>query len=391
MLRDAGRFELSRRDGHAELPRPSFADRFGRAPDVVARAPGRVNLIGEHTDYSGGFVLPMAIPLETTVEIALREDRRVRAFSADVRRGEIAEYQLGSEARGGSWLDYVQGVTWALAGSHPLEAGFDLRVATEIPLGSGLSSSAALEVALLRGLREALGLGLSDLEIALLGRRAENDLVGAPVGIMDQVASSLADERTALFLDTRSLSYERIPFPPGVDLVVIDSGFSHGHAGGEYRTRRAECERAAALLGVPELRDAGPGEERRLMDLPEPLGRRARHVVSENARVLQAASALRANDPEHLGALFYASHQSMRDDYEISIPEIDLLVELARADTQVIGARLTGGGFGGSVVMLARGGEGAAAARRIAAAYAARTGGSPAVLLPPARSTEESS
>lgn len=341
-----------------------------------------MNLIGEHTDYSGGFVLPMAIPLGTTVEIGLREDRRVRAFSANLEREGVCEYTLGSEARGRGWLDYVQGVTWALAQSHPLPVGFDLRLVTDIPLGSGLSSSAALEVALLRGLRDALALGLDDVTVALLGRRAENDFVGAPVGIMDQFASSLADDRTALFVDTRSLAYERIPFPSSLELVVINSGISHSHAGGEYRTRREECERAAALLGVPELRDVGPEAEPRLADLPEPLNRRARHVVSENARVLLAVSALRAEDPARLGALFYASHESMRDDFEISIPEIDLLVELARADADVFGARLTGGGFGGSVVVLARAGRGAVAAHRITAACAAQGGGTPVVLLP---------
>ena len=370
------------RDRDQESGQASFADLFGRAPGTIARAPGRVNLIGEHTDYSGGFVLPMAIPLRTTVEIGLREDRQVRAFSASLAREGIAEYTLGSEARGRGWLDYVQGVTWALALGGPLPAGFDLRVATDIPLGSGLSSSAALEVALLRGLRDAFALDLDDVEIARLGRRAENDLVGAPVGILDQFASSLADERTALFVDTRSLAYERIPFPAAAELVVIDSGISHSHAGGEYRTRRDECERAAALLGVPELRDVGPGEEPRIAGLPATLDRRARHVVSENARVLLAVAEMRAEDPGTLGALFDASHRSLRDDFEVSIPEIDLLVELARADAGVFGARLTGGGFGGSVIALARAGEGAAAAHRIAAACAARGGRPPTVLLP---------
>ena len=374
---------MSDRDRDQESGQPSFADLFGRAPGTVARAPGRVNLIGEHTDYSGGFVLPMAIPLQTTVEIRLREDRQVRAFSVSPpARGGIDEYTLGSEARGRGWLDYVQGVTWALALDRPLPVGFDLRVATDIPLGSGLSSSAALEVALLRGLRDAFALDLDDVEIARLGRRAENDLVGAPVGILDQFASSLADERTALFVDTRSLAYERIPFPAAAELVVIDSGISHSHTGGEYRTRRAECERAAALLGVQELRDVGPAEEPRIAGLPAPLDRRARHVVSENARVLLAVAALRAEDPARLGALFDASHRSLRDDFEVSIPEIDLLVELARSDAAVFGARLTGGGFGGSVIALARAGEGAAAAHRIAAACAARGVRAPTVLLP---------
>jgi galactokinase len=363
---------------------PSFTELFGRPPETAARAPGRVNLIGEHTDYNGGYVLPMATPQETRIELARRPDREVRVHSNNIGHEARPEsYWLGKEARRGQWIDYVQGVTAALAGAGLQPSGFEALIASDVPLGSGLSSSAALEVALLRALRSAFAWTLGDVELALLAQRAENGFVGAPVGVMDPMAVSLADVRNALFLDTRSLAYELVPFPPGADLVILHSGIAHDNARGDYRTRRAECERAAELFGVPQLRDLSPADLPRIEQLPEPLGRRARHVVTENARVLAAVRAMRAGDVGSLGELFYESHRSMRDDFEVSIPEIDLLVDLARKDPAAYGARLTGGGFGGSVVMLAKPGSGRAMAERIARVYRARTGISASVLLPP--------
>ncbi len=361
---------------------PDFADLFGRAPDIVEDAPGRVNLIGEHTDYTGGFVLPLAIPQRTRVEVAIREDRLVRAFSANVPGDGTLQYRLGAEARGRGWLDYVQGTTAALASVVPELPGFELRIRSTVPLGSGLSSSAALEVALLRALRNALKIDLDDVTLARLARSAENDLVGAPVGIMDPMAANLAGERTALFLDTRSLAFERVPLPPEAELVVINSGVSHRHASGEYRVRRAECERAAALLGVRELRDVGEEDLGRLRALPEPIDRRARHVITENARVLRAVEAMRAGDLQGLGCLLDASHSSLRNDFEVSTPEVDVLVAIAQREPGVFGARITGGGFGGSIVALAAAGSGPVAAARIAASYAAETGRTPGVLVP---------
>jgi len=347
----------------------------------MASAPGRVNLIGEHTDYNGGFVLPAAIPQRTTVELARRDDDLVRAFSVQL-PGPVLSYRLGEEARRGHWLDYVQGVTQALAVAGHAR-GFDLRITSEVPLGSGLSSSAALEVALLRGLRTAFSLPIDDVSLALLAYRGETGLVGAPVGVMDPFACHFADERTALLLDTRSLEFERIPLPTDCAMIVIYSGVDHelGASDG-YRSRRGECERAASLLGVASLRELGPDAGPRIAALPGPLNRRVRHVIEENARVQQAARALWANDLLRLGALFYASHRSMRDDYEVSVPEIDTLVELARAEPAIYGARLTGGGFGGSVVMLTRPADAAAIADRIAGQYTLATGRSPRVLVP---------
>ena len=362
---------------------PDFATLFGGPPAVTADAPGRVNLIGEHTDYNGGFVLPTAIPQRCHVELAPRPGDRVRVWtSADDRAAGPASYRLGEETPAGGWLDYVQGITQTLRrDGHRLQA-FDARIDSAVPPGSGLSSSAALSVSLMRALRRALGLDLDDVRLARLGQRSENEFVGAQVGIMDPMAASLADEGTALFLDARSLAFERVPLPAGADLIVLHSGVAHNHAAGDYNTRRAECERACALLGVGLLRDLGPADRPRVEALPEPLRRRARHVVTENERVGHAVAAMRGGDLGRLGELFYASHASMRDDYEVSVPEIDLVVELARADAAVYGARLTGGGFGGSVVMLARRGEGRDAAGRIAAEYARRSGCRPKVLVP---------
>lgn len=403
----------------------AFLARFGYAPRVTASAPGRVNLIGEHTDYNGGYVLPTAIPQRTHVALAPRDDARVRVASAafdaaadppadappDTESGwtpgrsssppahggrgqgaggrsqgapfsRIWHYTLGVEAPGRGWLDYVQGVTAALRAVGHALGGFDAYVSSTVPMGSGLASSAALEVALLRALRKAFALPLDDVALAQVGQRAENDFVGARVGIMDQLAASLADAGTALFLDTRTLAHERLPLPADADLVVLDSGIQHQHASGDYNARRAECERACALLGVGQLRDLSLADLPRIAALPEPLGRRARHVVTENARVLDAVAALRAGDLARLGALFYASHASQRDDYAVSIPEIDLLVALAADNPDVFGARLTGGGFGGSVVLLARAGGGWAVAERVARAYAERSGRAATVRLP---------
>jgi galactokinase len=347
---------------------------------VFGEAPGRVNLIGEHTDYNGGFVLPASIPQTTRVALTPDSSRKAEVFSATL--GDRQCYLIGEEQPGRGWLDYVQGLTSMLLKAGHAVGGFAASVESTVPMGSGLSSSAALEISLLRALRDAFDLALSDEDLARLGQRAENEFVGAPVGIMDQMACSFADQSHALFLDTRTLGYERVPIPAGGALIVINSGVAHQHAGGDYRTRRAECERAAALLDVPQLRDAGLDDLARISRLPDPLSRRARHVVSENARVLETVAALRASDLPAVGRLFSASHASMRDDFEVSVPAVDGLVEIAESQAGVYGARLTGGGFGGSIVALA-GPEGVrAAAERIAAEYTRRSGHQATVLVP---------
>ena len=362
---------------------PAFRVLFAREPTARAEAPGRVNLIGEHTDYNGGFVLPTAIPQRTRVELARRDDSRARIASADIPGGtELVEYLVGEEAPRRRWEDYVMGVTHVLREAGHLIGGFDARVESSVPIGSGLSSSAALEVSMLRALRAAFTLPVDDVELARLGRRAENDFVGAPVGIMDQMAASLADEGTALFIDTRTLQFERVALPAECDIVVVNSGLTHDHAGGEYRVRRSECEEASRRLGVRELRDLDASDLQRVESLPEPLHRRVRHVITENARVLSAVDAMRRGDLERLGSLFVASHTSMRDDFEVSLPEIDFMVASAREHADVFGARLTGGGFGGSIVALARRGAGIRAARHVVDRCMARYHIRPTVLVP---------
>jgi galactokinase len=357
---------------------PSFEDLFGVSPEVSTDAPGRVNLIGEHTDYNGGFVLPAAIPQRTRVEAAARSDRMVRLWSAQFPDQEPQVFTLGEETLTRGWVDYVKGITRQLvAGSI---RGFDARIASDVPVGSGLSSSAALEIAAGRAIRKLFALPIDDVELARMGQRAETDFVGAPIGIMDQMACSLADTTAALFLDTRTLEYERVLLPPQAALVVIDSGVTHDHAAGDYRVRRGECTEAARQLGVRELRDvddAGLAER-----LPPPLDRRARHVITENARVLATVEALKAGDCVRAGELFAASHTSMRDDFEMSVVAIDTLVQIASSVQGVYGARLTGGGFGGSIVALVDGSTALTTADRIVAAYRRQTGNDGRRLVP---------
>jgi galactokinase len=358
--------------GPASTPPPGAA--------LHGSAPGRVNLIGEHTDYNEGYVLPVPIPQQTHVELGLREDRRVSVRSTE--QVDAGEYELGAEARRGGWLDYVQGVTRALRSAGHGISGFTARISSTVPMGAGLSSSAALEVALLRALRTAFSLPLSDVDIARLGQASEVDFVGVPVGIMDQMACSVGRPGRALFLDTRTLETRDVPVPQAFELVVIASGLVHAHDAGDYRTRRAECEQAVQRLGCRSLRDVTLDELERNRALDPVLRKRARHVISENARVLETVEALQALDRSRLRTLFMASHASMRDDYQVSVAEIDRLVALAEQTPGVIGARLTGGGFGGSVVMLAEREGAADAARSIASSYQQETGRTPRVLLP---------
>ena len=361
----------------------TFAEVFGGEPAATARAFGRVILVGDHTDYNGGFVLPALIPQSAVATVAPNDGDEVRVWSRELSLGHAFEtYQLGGERPMQTWVDYVQGVTVALRSAGHIVPGFDLALASDVPLGSGLSSSAALEVSLLRALRQLFSLRIDDVEVARLGRAAETDFVGAPIGIMDQMASSLGRPGVALFIDTRTLVTETVALPDGTALIVINSGVAHQHAHGDYRTRRAECERAAALLGVTELREIGVDQLERVNALGSPLDRRARHVVTENQRVLDAVEAMRAGNAARLGALFTASHVSQRDDYQCSVEAVDLLVDLALAQPSVFGARLTGGGFGGSIVALSRAQDAARTARDIAGEYDRRAGGHATVLVP---------
>ncbi|MEO7274769.1 MAG: galactokinase [Vicinamibacterales bacterium] len=354
---------------------------FDRPAAAQASAPGRVNLMGDHTDYNAGLVLPAAIPQRTEVEIAGRTDRLVRLWSDQFAAEGIVEYELGSETPGRGWVDYVAGVTQQLA-KVGLSAGFEARLTSAVPLGSGLSSSASLEIAMSRAIRAVHALDIDDVALARAAQRAEVEFVGAPVGLMDQMACSMADERAALFLDTLDLHYERVPLPDTVALVVIHSGLSHHNVGGGYAERRQQCDHAAARLGVGTLRELDVSDMARVEQLPDPLSRRVRHVITENARVLATVAALRAGDLAHAGRLFNASHASLRDDYNVSIPQVDRLVELASRGRGCYGARMTGGGFGGSIVALAEPDAANRLASETADSYQHATGVRARVILP---------
>ena len=363
-----------------------FSEFYGAEPAITTSAPGRVNLIGEHTDYNGGFVLPTAIPQRTRVELTPNSSRRARVYSGNI-PNSFKEFQIGAEIKQHKWTDYIQGVCKIVreALGDGAILGFDARVESTVPMGSGLSSSAALEVSFFKALRKAFKLPLTDIEIAKLCQKVENEFVGARVGIMDPMACALADQGTALFLDTRSMETRKVHLPDGVELIVINSGVSHSNVGGDYNTRRAECEKACAELKIHELRDLGIQDLPRLQNLPQVLLKRVRHVITENQRVLDAVNIIETDEAgagEKLGKLFYESHQSMRDDYAVSIPEIDTLVEIAMQDADVYGARLTGGGFGGSIVCLAKIGKATEASRRIVAEYNGKTGRRGTILVP---------
>ncbi|WKD30798.1 galactokinase [Streptomyces xanthophaeus] len=338
-----------------------FRQLYGYPPEGVWAAPGRVNLIGEHTDYNDGFVLPFALPQRTEVAVARRTDRILRVHSADVPAGavtlDLADLDPARPPQGdASWAAYPAGVVWALLDAGLPVGGADLHVRSDVPAGAGLSSSAALEVATGLALTDLYGITLTRPELAALARRAENAYVGVPCGIMDQTASACATEGHALHLDTRSLEQRHIPFDcaaAGLRLLVIDTRVKHALADGAYGRRRASCHRAAGALGLPALRDLPYEElEQALARLDDPVQRkRARHVVTENERVLKIEALLRAGRLRETGPLLTQGHLSLRDDYEVSCPELDLAVATANA-AGAYGSRMTGGGFGGSALSL---------------------------------------
>jgi galactokinase len=368
-------------------PAASFEALFQRPCEANESSPGRVNLIGDHTDYNGGYVLPMVLPQQTSVEGARRDDRRVKVWSQNVDPAAgWADYVLGGERRVGDWVDYVQAATAVLAQEGYALPGLDLRVVSSVPLGAGLSSSAALLVAILRVCRSLLHRDVPDETIARLAHRAETEWVGAPVGVMDQMVCALGRRGFAFFLDTATLDYRHIPLPASVDWVVIHSGVHHSHATGGYAQRRHECEDASRRLGVRWLRDLeGQGRRTvlsRIEELPPPLSTRARHVILENERVLAAVELLKAGDLTAFGSLMNASHASLRDDFAVSTRETDLLVELAQAEPATYGARLTGGGFGGSVVVAVKDGTARDVGAQVASHYRRQSGQAGIVLLP---------
>ncbi|MCX4994169.1 galactokinase [Streptomyces longwoodensis] len=350
----------------AQQVRARFTELYGTEPGGVWSAPGRVNLIGEHTDYNDGFVMPFALPHTAVAAVARRDDGVLRLHSEDV-EGGVAELALADLAPGTDrdWTAYPAGVVWALREAGHAVTGADVHLASTVPAGAGLSSSAALEVVVALALNDLYELGLQRWQLARLCQRAENVYVGAPTGIMDQTASACCEEGHALFLDTRDLSQRQIPFDlaaEGMRLLVVDTRVKHAHNEGEYGKRRSGCEQGAALLGVDALRDV-PFD-----DLDEALARLrteagnapdaeevvrlVRHVVTEDHRVERVVSLLESGDTRAIGPVLTEGHASLRDDFRVSCPELDLVVDTALA-AGALGARMTGGGFGGSAIVLA--------------------------------------
>ena len=322
-------------------------------PEGVAIAPGRVNLIGEHTDYNDGFVLPVALDRTVRIAFRARDDRLVRAATG--LRHESREFTLDrlDPQRIRGWAAYIAGVAWALAGDGIALRGADLEIESDVPNGAGLSSSAALEVACGLALATVAGASLDAARIATLCRRAENDFVGVACGVMDQMASACAREGHAVFLDCRSLAIEHVPIPASVAIVVIDTGARRSLASSEYNLRRAACERVAAALSVAALRDTTLAQLESARDAIDPNDcRRAAHVIAENDRVLRTVAALRTGDVAAVGRLLVESHTSLRDLYEVSSPELDAAVDAAMSQPGCLGARMTGAGFGGCAVAL---------------------------------------
>jgi galactokinase len=342
-----------------------------------------VNLIGEHTDDNGGYVLPLVLPLLTRVELALRADRTVQAASTTVAEGRTpVSYDIGRERRTGHWIDCVQGVTLALAAEGHRPSGFDLLISSHVPIRCGLSSSAALEVALLRALGMAEGWQLDDLAIARFAHQGEADLMDGAAGMTASLACSLGQPSHALFVQAATLETLRVPMPASVEIGLVHAGLDDARESGYYERRRSECAAAAAALGVSSLGQLSVGDLDRIAFLPTPLNRRAQHVITENARVLQAVGALTADHPMAMGALIRASHHSSSTDFEASLPAIDRLVAMADDEPLVFGARLTGRGRGGTILLLCRGGAALSAARRVAVRAGEDRELHPRVLLP---------
>jgi galactokinase len=353
----------------------AFRRRFGGKPEGWARAPGRVNLIGEHTDYNDGFVLPMAIDRDIWVAFRPRPDRTVRLWSFDFK--QASEFSLDAFARDPSalWSNYVRGVAWALAKQNIALRGMDAVLQGNVPLGAGLSSSAALEVAAGLAFLASSGESLPLPDLALACQRAENEFVGNRCGIMDQFVSALGRAGHALFLDCRTLEHQHVALPEGYRIVVANSMVRRALVDSAYNERRAQCETAARILGVKALRDADEGMLREAsLELAGTAYQRARHVITENVRVLKAVDAMRQGDAETFGALMDRSHASLRDDYEVSCRELDALVEIARRQPGCPGARMTGAGFGGCTVNLVESGAVDAFVPDLREGYRAATG-----------------
>ena len=343
-----------------ELSKKLFTEKYQTAPTLNVYAPGRVNIIGEHTDYNDGFVMPCAINYGTSISGTPRQDHLFSVFAADLQESDEFRLDQPIEPKANAkWTGYVRGVVKFIQERCPeFTQGADLVISGNVPHSSGLSSSASLEIAVGKFCQQLGNLPLSNTDIALIGQKAENQFVGANCGNMDQLISALGQAEHLLMIDCRSLETQPTPVPENVAIIIVNSHVKHDLVTGEYNTRRQQCEAAAKFFGVKALRDVSVAQfsekEAELTALDPEMAKRARHVITENQRVLDAVQALNKGDISRLGQLMNASHLSMRDDFEITTPEIDYLVELAQSVIGTSGgARMTGGGFGGCIVALA--------------------------------------
>ena len=360
--------------------RRGFADRFGGEPTLLVRSPGRVNLLGEHTDYNQGLVLPMAIDRSVWIAARPRDDERVVVRSLDF--NEEGSADLSRLQRGSGWFEYVKGTAWAMAGAGYRLRGFEGVLAGEIPMGAGLSSSAALEMAAARVFAAVSGVTWDPPVAARLGQAAENGWVGVQCGIMDPLIVAAGRDGQALLIDCRDLATRAVPLPRGALVVVLDTSTRRGLVTSAYNDRRAQCEEAARFFGRASLRAVSLEElETRWNELPDPLRRRARHVITENERTLAAADALASGDKARAGRLMVESHRSLRDDFGVSSDRLDAMVETAREVDGCYGARMTGAGFAGCAVALVEESAAPTFVETVQRRYRHRTGLEPAVYV----------
>lgn len=352
----------------------AFQEKFGTEPTFLVRAPGRVNLIGEHTDYNDGFVLPMAIDRAIWIALRPRPDREIHIHSLDF--DETAVFPLDHlHKESDQWWEYMKGVAWALQGDGYRLQGWEGVMAGDIPKGAGLSSSAGLEMATARACLAVSGQPWDAPRLARLGQRAENQWMGVNCGIMDQMISAGGVAGHALLIDCRSLNTKPVPLPPATAVIVMDTATRRGLVDSAYNERRAQCEEAAALFGVPALRDISITDFLAHQETLEPLTRRrARHVITENVRTLNAVSAMQNGDAHLLGKLMNESHLSLRDDFEVSSPALDEMVAIAQARPGCYGARMTGAGFGGCAVALVQANTAVSFTETVSQAYGQATG-----------------
>ena len=359
----------------------AFTACYHEPPSVVVRAPGRVNLIGEHTDYNDGFVLPMAIDRAVWIALRPRADQQVHVHSLDFAASESFDLANLRHTNAG-WVEYLKGVAWALHDAGYALRGWDGVVSGDVPRGAGLSSSAAMELATARAFQAVAGFAWDATAMARIGQRAENHWVGVNCGIMDQMISAAGQAGHALQIDCRSLEWQPVPLPAGVAVVILDTTTRRGLVESAYNERRAQCETTARYFGVRALRDVTPGQfAAQANGLDDVTRRRARHVITENARTLAAADAMRRGDAVALGRLMDASHVSLRDDFEVTNDALNVMVTCAQQAPGCYGARMTGAGFGGCAVALVDTGCATALAETVAGCYQARTGIAPAIYV----------